>query len=83
MQRYAERQLGHGERLSAIVRHMQGLYAGEPGALAFRRTLSEGSRRPGAGAEVLAAAFANAEARDEPRRVAPRKAAPRLLLEEL
>lgn len=62
MQRYAERQLGRGERLSAIVRHMQGLYAGEPGALEFRRTLSEGSRRCGAGAEVLAQAYANAEA---------------------
>lgn len=84
MRRYAERQLGRGERLSAIVRHMQGLYAGEPGALEFRRTLSEGSRRPGAGAEVLAAAFANAETPDESCGLAlARKAAPRLSLEEL
>ncbi|MBW4050774.1 MAG: tRNA dihydrouridine(20/20a) synthase DusA [Proteobacteria bacterium] len=84
MQRYAERQVGRGERLSAIVRHMQGLYAGEPGALEFRRTLSEGSRRPGAGAEVLAEAFANAEAPGESRGVAPpRKVAPRMPLEEL
>ncbi|HVS75780.1 MAG TPA: tRNA dihydrouridine(20/20a) synthase DusA [Steroidobacteraceae bacterium] len=61
MQHYAERQLARGERLSAIVRHMQGLYAGEPGASEFRRTLSEGARRPGAGAEVLAEAVASAE----------------------
>jgi tRNA-dihydrouridine synthase A len=59
MQRYTERQLARGERLSAVVRHMQGLYAGEPGSCDFRRTLSEGARRPGAGAEVLAQAVAS------------------------
>ena len=59
MRRYAERQLAHGERLSAIVRHMQGLYAGEPGAQEFRRALTEGARRPGAGAEVLTEAAAS------------------------
>jgi tRNA-dihydrouridine synthase A len=60
MQCYIERQLARGERLSAIVRHMQGLYAGEPGMHEFRRTLAEGARRPGAGAEVLAQAAASA-----------------------
>jgi len=59
MQRYTERQLARGEKLSAIVRHMQGLYAGEPGAHEFRRTLSEAARRMGAGAEVLAEAVAS------------------------
>jgi tRNA-dihydrouridine synthase A len=63
MQRYTERQLAGGERLSAIVRHMQGLYAGEPGAHEFRRTLGEGARRAGAGAEVLAEAVASAQGR--------------------
>jgi len=58
MQRYTESQLARGEKLSAVVRHMQGLYAGEPGAGEFRRILSEGARLPGAGAEVLAAAVA-------------------------
>jgi tRNA-dihydrouridine synthase A len=62
MQRYAERQLSRGERLSAIIRHVQGLYAGEPGADAFRRALSAGARHPGAGAEVLSHAAASAEA---------------------
>ncbi len=60
MQRYTERQLARGEKLSAVVRHVQGLYAGEPGAGEFRRILSEGARRPGAGVEVLAEAVASA-----------------------
>jgi tRNA-dihydrouridine synthase A len=58
---YAERQLARGEKLSAVVRHLQGLYAGEPGADVFRRTLSEGVRAPGAGPEVLAQAAASVE----------------------
>ena len=61
MQHYAERQLALGERLSTVVRHMQGLYAGQPGSSEFRRTLSEGARRPGAGAEVLAEAVASTQ----------------------
>ncbi|MGA7538850.1 MAG: tRNA dihydrouridine(20/20a) synthase DusA [Steroidobacteraceae bacterium] len=60
MQRYTERQLARGQKLSAVVRHVQGLYAGEPGAHEFRRILSEGARRPGAGVEVLADAVARA-----------------------
>jgi len=53
MARYCERQLARGERLGAITRHMLGLYAGEPGARDFRRTLSEGARVAGAGADLL------------------------------
>ena len=53
MVRYCERELAAGERLGAITRHMLGLYSGEPGARDFRRTLSEGARRAGAGAELL------------------------------
>jgi tRNA-dihydrouridine synthase A len=53
MQRYAARELARGERLAAIVRHMLGLYAGEPGAREYRRTLSEGARAPAAGIELL------------------------------
>jgi len=53
MQRYAERELAAGGRLAAITRHMLGLYAGQPGARDYRRTLSEGARLPGAGAELL------------------------------
>ncbi|MGH8202012.1 MAG: tRNA dihydrouridine(20/20a) synthase DusA [Steroidobacteraceae bacterium] len=61
MRHYAERQVTRGEKLSAVVRHMQGLYAGERGAHEFRRALSEGARRPGVGAELLAQAATSAE----------------------
>jgi tRNA-dihydrouridine synthase A len=53
MRLYAARELARGGRLAPIVRHILGLYAGEPGAREFRRTLSEGARVPGAGAELL------------------------------
>ena len=53
MQRYAARELARGERLALIARHMLGLYAGEPGAREYRRTLSEGARAPDAGVELL------------------------------
>jgi len=62
MARYAQRELARGERLSAITRHMLGLNAGEPGAREFRRSLSEGARRPGAGAELILEAAARAAA---------------------
>jgi tRNA-dihydrouridine synthase A len=39
---------------------MLGLYSGEPGAREFRRTLSEGARLPGAGAELLRRAMPTA-----------------------
>jgi len=50
---YVDRQLGTGQRLSTMVRHLLGLYAGLPGARAWRRYLSEGSARDGAGAQLL------------------------------
>lgn len=53
MARYAERALARGDRLSAITRHMLGLYGGEPGAREYRRTLSEGARVPEAGPELF------------------------------
>ena len=50
---YVERMQQQGHRLPLMIRHIQGLYAGLPGARAWRRYLSEESRRPGATAEVL------------------------------
>jgi tRNA-dihydrouridine synthase A len=50
---YIEHALGEGVRLNAIVRHMLGLFAGVPGARAFRRHLATAAVRPGAGCEVL------------------------------
>jgi tRNA-dihydrouridine synthase A len=55
---YIERELARGTRLSAITRHMLGLFHGVPGARAFRRHLSTEAVKPGAGADVLVAALA-------------------------
>jgi tRNA-dihydrouridine synthase A len=61
MQRYVAAQLAEGQRLQSITRHMLGLYSGRAGARAWRRTLSEGSHRAGAGPELLADALSAAE----------------------
>ncbi|HEY6255703.1 MAG TPA: tRNA dihydrouridine(20/20a) synthase DusA [Xanthobacteraceae bacterium] len=55
---YIERELMRGTRLSAITRHMLGLFRGVPGARAFRRHLATEAVKPGAGADVLADALA-------------------------
>ena len=57
---YAERELAAGHSLAAITRHMLGLYAGEPGARAYRRLLSEGARAQGADARLIRRAGASA-----------------------
>ncbi|WP_413661879.1 tRNA dihydrouridine(20/20a) synthase DusA [Methylocystis iwaonis] len=53
---YIERELGKGEKLSNMTRHMLGLFTGLPGARAFRRRLALEAVQPGAGVEVLAGA---------------------------
>ncbi len=50
---YIEQELEGGERLGRITRHMVGLFAGMPGARAWRRYLSENAYRDGASVEVL------------------------------
>ena len=50
---YIEEQMAQGARLHQISRHMLGLFAGRPGARAWRRALSEGAVRDGAGPEVM------------------------------
>ena len=57
MAAYADRELARGTPLAAITRHMLGLFAGQPGARAFRQRLSEASRRSGADAAVFRAAI--------------------------
>ena len=42
-----------GGRLSQVTRHMLGLFAGRPGARAFRRHLATEALKPGAGLAVL------------------------------
>jgi tRNA-dihydrouridine synthase A len=55
---YIEERLKQGAPLSAITRHMLGLFQGLPGARAWRRHLSENVHKPGAGPEVVTAALA-------------------------
>lgn len=55
---YIEAHLSAGGRLHQVTRHMLGLFAGRPGARAWRRALSDGATRPGAGPELVEAALA-------------------------
>jgi tRNA-dihydrouridine synthase A len=55
---YVERQLAAGQPLLRLTRHLLGLFHGEPRARAWRRVLTLGAQRAGAGAEVLAEALA-------------------------
>ncbi|MCL4157826.1 UNVERIFIED_CONTAM: hypothetical protein GTU68_009841 [Idotea baltica] len=55
---YIEAHLSQGGKLHQISRHMLGLFAGRPGARAWRRMLSEGAHRPGAGPDLVLAALA-------------------------
>jgi tRNA-dihydrouridine synthase A len=58
MMDYAERHIAGGGRLHHVARHMVGLFTGLPGARRYRQILSTDAGRPGAGPEVIAAAFA-------------------------
>jgi tRNA-dihydrouridine synthase A len=60
MRTYAEREMQAGTPLRAITRHMMGLFAGRAGARAWRRALSEGASRPGAGPALMEAALSAA-----------------------
>ena len=50
---YVDTMLPHGHRLPLMLRHVHGLYAGQPNARSWRRYLSERSHQPGAGGNVL------------------------------
>ncbi|MBJ6370652.1 tRNA dihydrouridine(20/20a) synthase DusA [Sedimentitalea arenosa] len=54
---YIEAHLSAGGKLHQVTRHMLGLFAGRPGARAWRRMLSERAHRPDAGPELLLAAL--------------------------
>ncbi|NGQ90947.1 tRNA dihydrouridine(20/20a) synthase DusA [Rhodobacter sp. HX-7-19] len=58
MMPYVAAHLAQGGRLHQITRHMLGLFHGRPGARGWRRVLSEGASRPGAGLELIAQALA-------------------------
>jgi tRNA-dihydrouridine synthase A len=56
---YVAARLATGVRLNQMTRHILGLFAGRPGARAFRRHLAAEATKPGAGVEVLRAAVAH------------------------
>jgi tRNA-dihydrouridine synthase A len=58
---YLERHCADGGRPGQVTRHMLGLFAGQPGARGWRRALSEGAARPGAGPEILHEALDHVE----------------------
>ena len=55
---YVEESLSRGARLADLTRHMLGLFAGRPGARAYRQTLATLAPRPSAGLAVLRRAIA-------------------------
>jgi tRNA-dihydrouridine synthase A len=55
---YIERELARGTKLSAMTRHLLGLFHAVPGARAFRRHLATHAVKPGAGIAVLREALA-------------------------
>jgi tRNA-dihydrouridine synthase A len=55
---YIEAHLSHGGKLNQVTRHMLGLFAGRPGARGWKRVLSEGAHRDGAGADLVERALA-------------------------
>jgi tRNA-dihydrouridine synthase A len=61
MRPHIARHLEAGGRLHQITRHMLGLFAGRPGARGWRRVLSTGATRPGAGLDLLDRALAEVQ----------------------
>jgi tRNA-dihydrouridine synthase A len=55
---YAEAHGAAGGKVSAVTRHMIGLFQGRPGARRWRQILSTEASRPGAGPEVIRHALA-------------------------
>ena len=54
---YLQENLARGIRLSAMTRHLHGLFYSLPGACLWRRYLSENAHKAGAGLEVIEAAI--------------------------
>ncbi|TGD64072.1 tRNA dihydrouridine(20/20a) synthase DusA [Tabrizicola sp. WMC-M-20] len=62
MKPYIAAHLAAGGRLHQITRHMLGLFTGRPGARGWRRVLSTGATRDGAGLDLLDAALSQVQA---------------------
>ena len=63
MRPYIEAELARGIKLKNIVRHLLGLYHGQPGGRAFRRVLSERAHPGAAGWETIEAALESVQPR--------------------
>ena len=64
MMDYAAKHMASGGRLGHVTRHMVGLFQGVRSARRIRQILSTDAVRPGAGPEVIAAAFAEIDFSD-------------------
>lgn len=53
MEDYIGRHLAAGGKLAQVTKHMLGLFAGQPGARRWKRVLSEGAHKDGAGFELV------------------------------
>lgn len=58
---YAEARMADGVALKHIVRHVLGLFHGQPGGRLFRQVLSEGAHRPGADWQLVEQALSATE----------------------
>ena len=61
---YVQAQLARGVLLKHIVRHVLGLFAGQPGGRACRQVLSEGAHKPGTDWKLVEQALALTERRE-------------------
>ena len=62
MRPYIAMHLAQGGRLHQITRHMLGLFTGRPGARGWRRVMSDGASREGAGLDLLDRALEQVQA---------------------
>lgn len=53
MEDYIGRHIASGGKLAQITKHMLGLFAGQPGARRWKRVLSEGAHKDGAGFDLV------------------------------
>ena len=69
---YAQEVISSGGRLHHVTRHMVGLFQAYPGARRFRQILSSEATKPGAGTEIISAAFAAVDLAGDSERAAER-----------
>jgi tRNA-dihydrouridine synthase A len=67
MMAYAGNVVASGGRVNHVTRHMVGLFQGFAGARRYRQILSTESTKPGAGPDVIAAAFAAVDIESGPK----------------